>query len=126
MWRQLFIQIVNALSNHDECFQIRYDVDGRMGLSPLQKCTTTICILAYRSPADCVDEYVIIDECIATQCLQKFVRGVNEILGQEYLRRPNNNDINFPLHIGDAQGFPGVLGSIDCMHWEWKNCLVAW
>jgi len=51
---------------------------------------------------------------------------VNEIFGQEYLRRPNNNDINHQLQIGDAWGFLGMLGSIDCMHLEWKNCLVAW
>ena len=41
------------------------------------------------------------------------------------MRKPNNNDINRVLQIGDARGFPGMLGSIDCMHWEWKNCLVA-
>jgi len=126
MRRQLFIQIVNTLSNHNEYFQMRYDVVGRIGLPPLQKCTAVIRILAYGSPTDCVDEYVRIGECTATQCLPKFVRGVNEIFGQKYLRRLNNNDINRLLHIEDARGFPDMLGSIDCMHWEWKNCLVAW
>ena len=63
-----------------------------------------------------MDEYVRIGECMTTQCLQKFVRGVNEIFGQEYLRRPNNNDINRLLQIGDARGFPGKLDFIDCMH----------
>ena len=105
---------------------MRSDVVGRMGLSSLQKCTAAIRILECKSPTDCVDEYVRIGECTATQCLQKFVRGVNEIFGQEYLRRPNNNDINCLLQIGDARGFPGMLGSIDCMHWEWKNCPIAW
>ncbi|KAH1255779.1 hypothetical protein GmHk_04G011841 [Glycine max] len=84
--------------NYNEYFQMRYDVVGRLGLSPLQKCTIVIRILAYGSPADCLDEY-------------KFVRGVNEIFGQEYLRRPDNNDINHLLQIGDAQGFSDMLGS---------------
>ena len=66
MSQQLFIRIVIALSNHDEYFQMRYDVVGRMDLSPLQKCIATIRILAYGSPADCVDEYARIGECTTT------------------------------------------------------------
>jgi hypothetical protein len=30
------------------------------------------------------------------------------------------------LAINEAHGFPGMFASLDCMHYEWKNCLVAW
>ena len=72
-----------------------------------------------------MDEYIRIVKYTVIQCLEAFVKGVNEIFGDKYLRRPNNNDINCLLQIGEARGFPGLLGSIDCMHWEWKNCPVA-
>ncbi|XP_058745988.1 uncharacterized protein LOC131618846 [Vicia villosa] len=71
------------------------------------------------------DEYVRIGESSAVECLERFVRGVNEAFGVEYLRRPNTNDFEHLIQMGESRGFPGMLGSIDCMHWEWKNCLVA-
>ncbi|CAL9001317.1 unnamed protein product, partial [Prunus brigantina] len=33
---------------------------------------------------------------------------------QRLLRKPNE------------RGFPGMIGSIDCMHWQWRNCPTAW
>ncbi|CAN1163062.1 hypothetical protein LINPERPRIM_LOCUS32461 [Linum perenne] len=35
-------------------------------------------------------------------------------------------DIQRLLHVGEQRGFPGMLGSIDCMHWAWKNCPTTW
>ncbi|XP_010421049.1 PREDICTED: uncharacterized protein LOC104706547 [Camelina sativa] len=47
-------------------------------------------------------------------------------LGDVYLRRPTAEDLQRLLNIGEQRGFPGMVGSIDCMHWEWKNCPTAW
>nr|XP_043638667.1 uncharacterized protein LOC122609788 [Erigeron canadensis] len=45
----------------------------------------------------------------------------------EYLRKPNEEDIRWlTAKHAEVHGFPGMLGSIDCMHWGWRNCHVAW
>ncbi|CAJ2660065.1 unnamed protein product [Trifolium pratense] len=113
MRRHVFLRIVEALGNHDEYFQTRTDAVGKMGLSPLQKCTAALRILAYGSPADSVDDYVRIGESTTLECLDRFVMGVCTIFGAQYMRRPNNEDIARLLQINAARGFPGMLGSID-------------
>lgn len=126
MWKHLFLWIIDALDNHDVYFQTRFNATDRMGLSPLKKCIAAIHALAYELLVDSVDDYARIGETTIVECLERFVRGVNEIFGVKYLRRPNNNDIQYLLQMGEARGFPGMLGSIDCMYLEWKNCLIAW
>ncbi|KAL6205172.1 hypothetical protein ACLB2K_022434 [Fragaria x ananassa] len=83
-------------------------------------------MLAYGTSADQVDEYLRIGESTAIVSLKRFVKAVVEIFGDEYLRSPNNDDIARLLTMGEQRGFRGMLGSIDCMHWKWKNCPKAW
>ena len=83
-------------------------------------------MLAYGLPADATDEYVKIGESTSIESLKKFCRTVMEIFSHQYLRRPNSTDIARLLHIGEERGFPGMLGSLDCMHWKWKNCPTSW
>ena len=49
-----------------------------------------------------------------------------EIFGPEYLRSPIAADISRLLRKANQHGFPGMLGSLDCMHWAWKNCPAAY
>ncbi|XP_048489931.2 uncharacterized protein LOC125491896 [Beta vulgaris subsp. vulgaris] len=94
------------------------DATGRMSASKLQKCTAAIRMLAYGSSSDAVDEYLKIASSTARECLFHFVEAVVARFGDEYLRKANANDIERLLHEGERRGFPGMMGSIDCMHWK--------
>jgi hypothetical protein len=126
MNRRLFRRIVDALGQWSPYFTYRADCAGRVGLSPLQKCTTTMCMLAYGTPADSLDEYLKIGKCTALECLDKFANRVIEVFGGEYLRRPTQEDIERLLQVNESCGFPGMLGNIDYMHWQWEKCPLAW
>jgi len=126
MNRRLFLRIVDALGQWSPYFTYRADCAGRIGLSPLQKCTAAMRMLAYGSPADALDEYLKIGKSTALVCLDKFARGVIEVFGGEYMRRPTCEDVEHILQVNESRGFPGMLGSIDCMHWRWEKCPLAW
>ncbi|RYR33932.1 hypothetical protein Ahy_A10g048616 [Arachis hypogaea] len=67
-------------SGHDRLFQDyfveeqRLDATRRRGLSPLQKCTAAIRMLAYGVAADAVDDYVHIGENTTIECLENLLK----------------------------------------------------
>ncbi|XP_010236560.1 uncharacterized protein LOC104584118 [Brachypodium distachyon] len=124
MNRELFLRIVNALGQWSPYFTYRADCSGRIGLSPLQKCTAAMRMLAYGTPADALDEYLKIGKSTALQRLDTFAQGVIRVFGGEYLRRPTREDVERILHVNES--LPGMIGSIDCMHWRWELCPLAW
>ncbi|KAL6557450.1 hypothetical protein OROMI_017800 [Orobanche minor] len=123
---QLFNRILHAIEKHDSYFTLKVDAVGRSGLSPLQKMLAALRMLAYGCPADQLDEYVQVGESTTIECLQHFCEAIIKFFEDEYLRRPNQRDVNRLLKEGEERGFPGMLGSLDCMHWAWKNCPTAW
>jgi hypothetical protein len=58
--------------------------------------------------------------------MQTFTRAVIDVFGLEYLRAPNEEDTKRLLGENEERGWPGMLGSIDCIHWTWKNCPATW
>ncbi|XP_012851118.1 PREDICTED: uncharacterized protein LOC105970840 [Erythranthe guttata] len=126
MSRFLFCQIISGVETHDSYFVQRNDALGVPGLSSLQKVIAAYRILAYGVPADFLDDHIRIGESTAIESLRHFVKAIIAVFGEKYLRAPNEDDLSRLLQINERRGFPGMLGSIDCMHWMWKNCPTAW
>jgi hypothetical protein len=126
MRQELFLRIVRELENNDEYFQQRPDATGKLGASALQKATAALRMLAYGGCADQLDEWIRLGESTILLCLKRFVKGIIRFFGEEYLRAPTEADIMRVLQQNAKRGFPGCVGSIDCWHWEWKNCPSGW
>ncbi|XP_023764609.1 uncharacterized protein LOC111913112 [Lactuca sativa] len=110
-----------------EFFQKRYDVRGKREFTRLQKCAAAIKLMAMGESRDSIDGYMRMSERTARESLYRLARGVVETFGDVYLCQPQLNDIQ-QLYVAheERHGFPGMLGSIDCTHWYWRNCHVAW
>ncbi|KAK4485526.1 hypothetical protein RD792_008168 [Penstemon davidsonii] len=83
-------------------------------------------MLAYANPADALDEPFHIGESTACETLRQFCKTILKKYKKTYLREPNVEDIERLLAKAESRGFPGMIGSLDCMHWEWKNCPTGW
>ncbi|GKB43580.1 ALP1-like protein isoform X1 [Tanacetum coccineum] len=111
-----------------ENFRRRQQIDalGRNSIGPILKITSVIRQLAYGTTPDEFDEYLQIVERCSRDCLDNFTKCIYILYVEEYLRKPSLEDIEktYALHE-EKHGLPGILGSIDCMHWDWKNCPKA-
>ena len=127
MSSRLFLRIVHDIESRSKNLQQTQDARGKLGFLALQKCTSTIRQLALGSIPDAQDEYLQMSERVSRDSLNKFCRWVIKLYGREYLRRPTRSDIHrlYRAHE-ELHGFPGMLGSIDCTHWQWANWPTRW
>ncbi|ETV69556.1 hypothetical protein H257_14792 [Aphanomyces astaci] len=60
------------------------------------------------------------------QALRRFCSGIQSLYKDSSLREPNESDCQRLLRDAQRVGWPGMLGSLDCSHYAWKNCPKAW
>jgi hypothetical protein len=117
---------MHKLSETSLYFCERYDATGHAGLTVLQKCTAALCQLAYGMTAYTIDEYLKLGKTIVLECLEYYCSSIIECFRDEFLRHSTVADTQRLLAKAEERGFPGMLGSIDCIHWRWHNCPVGW
>ena len=106
-------------------FLCKPDCTGKIGLSPEQNITAVLGKLVYAVTLDFNDKYCCLAETTAWQNMEVFCDAIQEIYGPTYLCSPKDKDLQNILAGTELRGFPGCLGSLDCMHWGWKNCPKA-
>ncbi|XP_004298181.1 PREDICTED: uncharacterized protein LOC101314459 [Fragaria vesca subsp. vesca] len=125
MHKHVFQRIMEDLCNHDSFWRQKPDATGKMGLLPEQKMTGALRMLAYGAAADQCDEITRMGTSTALKCLKKFCRQIEFMYGEWFLRPPNSADLYRLLNRGQRRGFPGMIGSIDCMHWDGRTAPPA-
>ncbi|XP_038708501.1 putative nuclease HARBI1 [Tripterygium wilfordii] len=83
-------------------------------------------MVVYGGPVNRLDEFIKIEESTAKEALLKFCKNTIQLYTEQYLRTPNMYDTQRLMNENALHDFPGMLGSLDCMHWEWRGCPVGW
>ena len=58
--------------------------------------------------------------------MKNFTVEIIQVFEKEYLRKSAQANVDCLLQVAEALDFSSMLGSIDCKHWEWKNCPSGW
>ncbi|KAM1109468.1 hypothetical protein ACFX13_009001 [Malus domestica] len=126
MRRHVFEHLLRDVQQVNPYFGQKWDRAGCPGFSPHQKVTVALRIMAYGSPADSMNETYGMSESTCLDTLKQFCDTIVQVYKDEYLREPNQEDLNRLIRKAKDRGFPGIIWSLDCMHWDWKNCHTGW
>ena len=107
-------------------FVHKMDATKKLGIHPLCRFVACIRYLAYGSSFDSLDEYCRLSETSVHKSVKEFTKLLIVEFGDEFLNRsPTDEECDSILLYNETRGFPGMLASWDCTHFNWKKCPTA-
>lgn len=119
--RSVFDKVYETCLKHPT-FHHRQNAAGRWGIHPLVKVTAVFRQLAYGSCSDELDEHFQISETSMDEAKEAFCDVVIENFEHCYLPPMSTMLARRIIQQNEQFGWPGLLGSLDCSHWEWTRC----
>ncbi|KAL6189355.1 hypothetical protein ACLB2K_040744 [Fragaria x ananassa] len=126
MRREVFLHMLEHVQTIDPYFRQSQDCVGRPSFSPHQKLMCALRMLATACSADSLDESFCMPESTTIENLGRFCRTIVTIYQERYLWAPTTKDLDLLLQRAERRGFPRMISSLDCMHWQRKHCPVGW
>lgn len=119
---QMIESAILASPRHGEYFKKKKDATGKDGLDPKLKILGALKMLAGNLSADSLEDTYTMSKRVALESLKRFCKAMTDLFGAVYLRRPTQDDVRKLYEENAERGFPGCIGSLDCMHVKWRNC----
>lgn len=104
-------------------FLYRKDAVGKYGIHPLVRLTACFRSLGYGDAFDREDENLRLSATSQNYSVKSFCEIIIDKFGEQYMNRnPTKEEKDIILEVNKNRGFPGMLASWDCSHFQWNKC----
>eukprot|EP00918_Siedleckia_nematoides_P042379 GHVU01092383.1.p1 GENE.GHVU01092383.1~~GHVU01092383.1.p1 ORF type:complete len:448 (-),score=38.68 GHVU01092383.1:79-1422(-) len=122
--RTMFIELESALETHGYLTHGR-DAAGLRGASVRLKLWVVLRYLGQGQSCKSLESNYRLSKSTIHACVKNVCVGIVRIYGSKWLHMQGPEHVQSTAAEYERQGFPGLLGCIDCMHWLWDNCPLA-
>jgi len=127
--RSSYQELRNILCTENVFFRERVDAANREPISTDAKILISLKYLAYGTSVNAFRDYFQLGESTAMECVKQFIHGIHHSkeLNSKFfnLMSPADAKRIEALHYKE-HGVRGMVGSLDCSHFQWGNCPVAY